>query len=81
MAESVEFFSILRWCFVTPTVTLLAKMLLPNQRRIQYKVTFFTWEVTFFDGTSATEHERNRLYGPKSWLYTTDRVATLSQDM
>ena len=31
-----------------------SKMLLPNQRRIQYKVTFFTREVTFFDGTSAT---------------------------
>ena len=42
------------WFIVTLTVTLLAKMLLPNQRRIQYKVTFFTREVTFFDGTYAS---------------------------
>ena len=34
--------------YCNTTVTILAKMLLPNQRRIQYKVTFFTREVTFF---------------------------------
>ena len=37
---------------VTPTVTLLAKMLLQNQRRIQYKVTFFTREVTLHKESS-----------------------------